>query len=1487
MCLAPFYVNAQSLSGTYTINPSITNSRNFSSFQGAIASLEKNGVSGPVRIEVDNGTYSGPFTFKPISGTSLSNTVTFYSPHVDSVHLRTASSSSSSYVIKLDSVDYLTFENFRISKNLYGAAVLVSNKADHNTLKGCLIEMTSGSAGHSTSGIGILFSNDARYTYTYTDQGNYNSFINNTLIGGYVSIVMNGTSTNNKANANKVISCDISESRTAIRALNQDSLIISNCYVHDLASSGYGLFLRDASNIKVTNNEINSGTTYNYLYNLNANGYNGISPSEVSNNIFISKGGYACYFYRTNYTAIVHNSFSNTGAYTLYLRGSTLDIRNNNFYQSSIGGSCLSTDSNSTVVAWDYNNYHAPSGSIANINGRVFASIQALAVWNRKYNQHNWDQDPGFKNLNQDLRLSTTASPMLAPLAGIGVDIDGDPRCNLKTSIGADEYSFSPFPPTAYFNIDDTVMVGSYIKVYNGVTRQFARCTWLVNGQKVSDSFHFDYIPASLGKDSVSLIFETCSGSDTFSQTTIVVPPSKAPEADFYVKRKGTVQQLISLLDLTENGPSKWNWDVSPKSAYNYNTKSWEPTYEWLSSNDSTSATPYITFLKPGEYDIKLVVSNSVGKDSLTKGAALSIDDRLIMCSTGRSNAKEGILYDDGGQYGFYSYADSSHPKICTTLISSCSGRIEFELADFDLGKGDYLRIYDGYDATGRPLWNTDYSSLGMKGDIGDKSIKYSFTAKTGTAYIEFERDSSSYTISSGFAIEWKVKPTSWPAPLASFNVPDTACIDYRLLLENTSIGNYSYAEWDIDADSIVEQRGDTFSHKFKTAGTRTIGLYLHSACAATDTIIKQVLVEKVSKAPRPVISASRTIAEIGDTITLSVKSTYCTNQTKWNISPSNYVVLEGSVDSDQLKVYFTKKGAYTLEVEQSNANGSGKQKLVGYISIIQYCVPYTLGLDKSLGISRVSIGAIDNSTSVGSNAYEYYNEQSTTLEVGQKYPFVVERKDTSKSMSRKVWIDWNIDGDFDDSNELIAHETAATTQKFQGTVKVPSWIQSGTTRMRITTNYSSQSNSSCGPHQFGEFEDYKIILSDTDKVAPALNLYGSLDTVLTVYSKWSEPGFLAIDGKDGNISSTVQLIGIPNTNRLGTYEIEYLVLDKAGNSSRAKRIVKVIDDVAPTISLNGPTNMWLQLGNSFTDPLAKYDDNYDKYLSLKTTGKVNDKKTGTYTVEYCVTDSSGNGPICLSRTVVIGDTVPPVITLLGSNPKIVDVLSTYTEDGYSVDEPNHYRVVTSGTWKGKTDVLGSFTQKFTAIDTSGNIGSATRTIEVVDREAPEIVLTGPTIDSVERYDTYTDPGVTITDNYYQLNELTTTVGGTFTDTEELGTYLIEYKAQDPSGNVALTVSRVVVVWEDISIDEQPNAVGVELYPNPSTGQLYLHVSNSNEERLFVEVVNTLGQMVQENNLILNGQQAQLNVASLPSGVYMLVLQTENTQVALPFRKIE
>lgn len=67
------------MSGTYTIDPNGSGSRNFKDFSNATYQLFVQGVSGPLTFEVAPGTYTENWRIAPIQGVSATNTVTFRS----------------------------------------------------------------------------------------------------------------------------------------------------------------------------------------------------------------------------------------------------------------------------------------------------------------------------------------------------------------------------------------------------------------------------------------------------------------------------------------------------------------------------------------------------------------------------------------------------------------------------------------------------------------------------------------------------------------------------------------------------------------------------------------------------------------------------------------------------------------------------------------------------------------------------------------------------------------------------------------------------------------------------------------------------------------------------------------------------------------------------------------------------------------------------------------------------------------------------------------------------------------------------------------------------------------------------------------------------------------------------------------------------------------------------------------------------------------
>ena len=105
-------------------------------------------------------------------------------------------------------------------------------------------------------------------------------------------------------------------------------------------------------------------------------------------------------------------------------------------------------------------------------------------------------------------------------------------------------------------------------------------------------------------------------------------------------------------------------------------------------------------------------------------------------------------------------------------------------------------------------------------------------------------------------------------------------------------------------------------------------------------------------------------------------------------------------------------------------------------------------------------------------------------------------------------------------------------------------------------------------------------------------------------------------------------------------------------------------------------------------------------------------------------------------------DTVSPVVTVTGDNPATVELGATYSDAGATSDGGE--TVVSSGTVD--TSTVGSYTITYTASDAAGNVGTATRTVNVVDTTAPVITITGDNPFTVELGENYTDAGATASD---------------------------------------------------------------------------------------------------------------------------------------------
>lgn len=160
-----------------------------------------------------------------------------------------------------------------------------------------------------------------------------------------------------------------------------------------------------------------------------------------------------------------------------------------------------------------------------------------------------------------------------------------------------------------------------------------------------------------------------------------------------------------------------------------------------------------------------------------------------------------------------------------------------------------------------------------------------------------------------------------------------------------------------------------------------------------------------------------------------------------------------------------------------------------------QYCSSYGNSSDGyQTNIRRVRFNTIDNSSNSSDSGYANYTSISTNLTAGASYTLRVNvNTDGNYTTSTMVFIDWNQDGDFDDSNESYTLGTATNTSNGQTsaspyTLSVPSSALSGVTRMRVSTRWNGYPGS-CEQNFDGEVEEYSINVSGVSQ--PEIAVYG------------------------------------------------------------------------------------------------------------------------------------------------------------------------------------------------------------------------------------------------------------------------------------------------------------------------------------------------------------------------------------------------------------
>jgi len=169
-----------------------------------------------------------------------------------------------------------------------------------------------------------------------------------------------------------------------------------------------------------------------------------------------------------------------------------------------------------------------------------------------------------------------------------------------------------PKPIANFYTSNTRVIAGSYFYFYSSSGNNPTSYQWTFTGGSPSSStYNSPWIVYNTpGVYSVKLVVSNSGGKDSITKTEyITVIPQPKPVANFYSSSTNiNVGSYVYFYNSSTNSPTSWKW-----------------TFTGGSPSSSTYSDPSVVYNTPGVYNVKLVVSNASGSDSITKTGYITV----------------------------------------------------------------------------------------------------------------------------------------------------------------------------------------------------------------------------------------------------------------------------------------------------------------------------------------------------------------------------------------------------------------------------------------------------------------------------------------------------------------------------------------------------------------------------------------------------------------------------------------------------------------------------------------------------------------------------------------------------------------------------------------------------------------------------------------------------------------------------------------------
>jgi PKD repeat protein len=361
---------------------------------------------------------------------------------------------------------------------------------------------------------------------------------------------------------------------------------------------------------------------------------------------------------------------------------------------------------------------------------------------------------------------------------------------------------------------------------------------------------------------------------------------------------------------------------------------------------------------------------------------------------------------------------------------------------------------------------------------------------------------------------------------------------------------------------------------------------------------------------PQPPVanfSGNPTTVEVGNSVQFTDLSTNTPTAWDWTF--------EGGTPSTSTAqnpvVTYNTIGTYDVTLTVYNSVGSDTETKFDYIDVQEVVITYCSSQGNNWSyeyIGNVTVGSFSNDS--GAAGYSDFTHLTVDLTAGSNVNVSLTPVFPSTVYTEywKIWIDYNIDGDFEDTGEEVFSDVSNTT--VTGNFTVPAGA-SGETRMRVTMKWNGEPTP-CETFSYGEVEDYTVNITG-GTVDPPVAEFTADNTTITEGDSvnftdlsTNNPTSWSWTFNGGTPSSSTAQNPTVTYNTAGTYNVSLTATNAGGSDTETKN--GYITVLPPTTGVVIETGVVNNVGSSWQT--------------------VNLTNTYTSMVVVCTSDVAGGLPV-------------------------------------------------------------------------------------------------------------------------------------------------------------------------------------------------------------------------------------------------------------------